>query len=418
MNAPTAAEPRLPQTWRWSARSWQVSRSLTRRRIDLLLRARSAAGLPVGQARFRAMGLPDEAIVGSLRQVRSLAGWDAAWTWTAQRFLGEARRLAGEGHAVDAALARRHAAMSYHAAVLLAFDDPKKVRALRASAVSLFAQTLPVLMPTATRVDPAWRASPLPGYLLRPELGSRPAPLAVLLNGSTTAKEETLLWSRPFLQHGLAVLALDWPGTGETAQTMSVAADCEDLTDGVLALAKNDSGLDDQRVALVGLGLGGALAVRAAAFDRRIAAVIAVTPPYEPGRWLTAANPLLIEQLAAACGGAAEIADLADGFALPGVVSRLQCPLLVFGAGRDLVVPPLEAPRLCAAAGDLGTLLWFSAGSHGLYEAVDLWADDAARWLAAVMADDGSTVGSTSVDLAVSLRETSESATVPAVVTR
>ncbi len=360
------------------------------------------------------MGLPEEAIGDALRQVRSLAGWDVAWTWTAQRFLGEARRLEGDGRAADAALARHHAALSYHAALLLAFDDAKKVRALRASATSLFAQALPVLMPTATRVEPAWRASSLPGYLLRPERGPRPAPLAVLLNGSTTAKEETLLWSRPFLRHGLAVLALDWPGTGEAAQTMPVTADCDDVTDGILALAKEDPGLDEHRVGLVGFSLGGALAVRAAGFDRRIAAVVAVTPPYDPPQWLPVANPLLIEQLAVAAGGSEALAGLAEGFSLPAVMARLRCPLLVFGAGRDLVVPPLEAQRLCAAAGNLGTLLWFPDGSHGLYEAVEHWVDDAARWLAAILAQDGARAGSTGVDLAASLRQTSEAETVSA----
>ncbi len=403
MTPPPAAAPE-PRPWRYAPHAWRASRLLTRRRVDLLLRARSAAGLPGGRARFRAMGLPDDAISAALRQVRSLADWDPAWGWVAQRFLGDARRLATEGRAVDAALARRHAALAYHAAQLLAFDDPKKARALRSSATTLYAQALPVLMPTVDRVDPAWRATTLPGFLARPAGAPRPVPLVVLLNGSSTAKEETLLWSGAFLNHGLAVLALDWPGTGETAQTMTVTAECDDLTDGVLALAKEDPGLDERRVALVGFSLGGALAVRCAAFDRRIAAAVAVTPPYDPRRWLAAANPLVVEQLAAAAGGAEALSGLAAGFALPGLAPRLRCPLLAIGAGRDLVVPPAESARLCAEAGDLGTLLWFPDGGHGLYEAVAEWTDDAARWLVAVL--DPAPGQSTPVDATAASRET------------
>jgi pimeloyl-ACP methyl ester carboxylesterase len=68
-------------------------------------------------------------------------------------------------------------------------------------------------------------------------------------------------------------------------------------------------------------------------------------------------------------------------FALPGVVEALTCPLLVIGAGADLVMPPSESLRLCAAAGENGTLIWFPDEGHGLYDAVDVWMDDAGRWL-------------------------------------
>lgn len=400
--------PPLPRTWRYSAHAWRASRLLTRRRIDLLLRARSAAGLPVNRARFHAMGLPGDALEDTLRQVRSIAGWADAWTWTAQRFLGEARRHDGADHPIEGAVARRHAALSYHAAQLLAFDDPKKLRALRASATALFAQALPVLMPAASRVDPAWRTTALPGYLVRPERGPRTAPLAVLLNGSTTAKEETLLWAGPFLRHGVAVLALDWPGTGEAIRLGGVTADCDDLTDGVVALAAADPWLDQHRVALVGFSLGGALAVRAAAFDRRIAACVAVTPPYDPARWLASASELLVAQLTALAGGAAELERLTAAFALPGIVPRLRCPLLVIGAGRDLIVPPSESLRLCAEAGDLGTLLWYPDAAHGLYEAVECWTDDAARWLSALFGDLDDEGQSTGVDTAGAARTTAE----------
>jgi alpha-beta hydrolase superfamily lysophospholipase len=331
------------------------------------------------------MDLPDDVVEATLRQVRSVADWDASWTRTAQGFLAEARRLAGEERPLAAATARQRAAFSYHVAQLLTAADPKKTRALRASATALFAQSLPTLRPTATRVEPAWRTGTLPGYLVRSDRGPRPTPLAVILNGAGTAKEETLLWADAFLGQGIAVLALDWPGTGETAPGMRVTPDCDDLTDGLLALAKEDAGLDEQRVTIVGVGLGGALAVRCAAFDRRIAAAVAVTPPYDAIPWLSLANPVVIELAAALAGERDGLEGLAAGFALPGVVERLRCPLLVCGAARDVIVPPREAALLAAAVGELATLLWFPTGGHGLFGAVEEWTEDASRWLATVL---------------------------------
>ncbi len=250
-----------------------------------------------------------------------------------------------------------------------------------------------MLTPGARRVDVPWRNTTLPGYLLQSH-GDHPAPLAVLLNGATTAKEETVLWSGRFLRQGLAVLALDWPGTGEAMRTPLIA-DCDDLTDGLTALVDREPALDPRGIALVGFSLGGAVAVRSAAYDRRIAACVAVTPPYDPRLWLHAANALLFEQLAALAGGPEAMERLAADFALPEVVRRLRCPLLVLGAGRDLVVPPGEALRLCAAAGSLGTLVWYPDGGHGLYGEVAGWTEDVARWLATLL---GPSQASTQVD--------------------
>lgn len=375
-----------PQRWRYETLVWRFVPALTPQRIDRVLRARSAVILPgASRHRFRALGFPEDSVTGTLSQIRQLDHWSEAWTARAQRFLGEARAEDASGRSAEAARARRLAAMSYHVAQIMPPADDRAARTLRASAASLFASTVPVLMPDARRVEVPWRASRLPGYLFVPPTAPRPLPLAVFLNGATTSKEELLLWSTNLHDHGLAVLALDWPGTGEAATMHPTAADCDDITDGILSLAEIEPGLDPARVALVGVSLGGALAVRSAALDRRIAACVAITPPYDATPWLWHAQPLLLDQLVALAGSEDELERLAAGFALPAVVGRLRCPLLVLGAGRDLVVPPREAIRLSAAAGDLATLLWYPNGGHALYEAIPAWTDDVARWLVAVL---------------------------------
>ncbi len=150
-------------------------------------------------------------------------------------------------------------------------------------------------------------------------------------------------------------------------------------------MAALDPRLDGSRIALIGFSLGGAQAVRIAAYDRRLAACVAVTPPFEPGSWLYAANPLMLEQLAGHLGGPYIVMELAEGFDLPEITGWLRCPLLVLGAGRDLVVPPSESQRLAAAAGDLGTLLWYPRAGHGLYEILPTWTADVAAWLGAIL---------------------------------
>ena len=45
-----------------------------------------------------------------------------------------------------------------------------------------------------------------------------------------------------------------------------------------------DPAIDATRIALVGFSLGGAVAALAAANDRRVGAIVAVTPPFDPRR--------------------------------------------------------------------------------------------------------------------------------------
>jgi dienelactone hydrolase len=357
------------------------------RRVDAFLRVFGAKSLPIGvnEGRLAAMGLPADITESALRRIRAVHDWDVGWTWAAQRFLGEARGHRRTGEELAAAFAHRHAALAYHLAGMLVFDDRRKIRALRAAASSVFARALPVLHPTVRRVEVPWRTTQLPGYLARPDRLTGPAPLVVILNGTSTSKEETLLWSEEFLARGLAVLALDWPGSGESALTVPPTADCDDFTDGVVELMAADPAIDVSRIALVGFSLGGAVAARTAANDRRIGAIVAVTPPYDPRPWFAQAQPLLLHHLAALAGGPQQATRLAAEFAVPRVVEQTRCPILVIGAGRDLIVPPEEAVRYCIAAGDRGTLLWYPDGSHGLYEVLPDWTAAAAQWLAAVL---------------------------------
>ncbi len=378
------ADPVIPRATRLA---WRLAPLADRRRIDAYLRVFGARDLALGvnQGRLAAMGLPGDITARALRKVRAVADWDLGWTWAAQWFLGESRTYERTGQEHAAALAQRHAALSYHLAGMLVFDDPRKMRTLRSAATSLYARSLPILRPTVRRVDIPWRTTTLPGFLALPEQGAKPAPLVVLLNGTSTSKEETLLWSGEFLAHGLAVLALDWPGSGESALNVPPTPDCDDFSDGVLALAENDPDLDADRIALLGFSLGGALAAITAANDRRIGAVVAVTPPYDPRSWLHQAQPLLRRHLASLAGGERRLSILVSAFALPGVLERVRRPVLVIGAGRDLIAPPEEAIRYCAAAGERGLLLWYPDGSHGLYEVLPDWSAQAARWIVSVL---------------------------------
>nr|MBA3449671.1 hypothetical protein [Chloroflexia bacterium] len=103
--------------------AWRLMPLADQRRVDVFLRVFGARSLSVAvsQARLAAMGLPADTTERTLRKVRAVADWDLAWTWAAQRFLGEARAHHRTGQVHAAALAERHAALAYHLAGMLVF---------------------------------------------------------------------------------------------------------------------------------------------------------------------------------------------------------------------------------------------------------------------------------------------------------
>lgn len=405
--SPTPAPPLA--SWRLSPDAWRWVRRIDQRYVDRIFRVRSGTALPASlKARFRALGLPAEAIEATLRDIHSTTDWPHAWIRTAQRYLGDYRRQASASDEPAAAQARYSAALCYHIAQMYVVDDARTVRLCRAATASLFAQAQPHVAPTLQRLDVPWRAGTLPAYLALPGVPSEgqsrqpPAALVTLLNGASTAKEETIAWAAPFLAANLAVLAVDSPGTGEATGLGPYDADHDDIADGVMELAASEPLFDPRKVALVGISLGGAQALRCVAYDRRLMAAVTVTAPFEPTRWLRRASPLLLSQLAYLTGDPeTAIEELATGFDLSEVVKQVRCPVFAFGGARDMVVPPTESQRLAAALGERATLSWYPKGGHCLYESLPSWTTEAAVWLRAVAEARGVGEGwSTRVDAA------------------
>lgn len=375
--------------WRYEADAWRLNRRVTRRQANLFLRVRTARAIPASlRARFAAMGLPDDVVDETLGSIRSLDAWPDAWIGTAQRYLGDFRRQVSAGNQIDGARNQALAGLCYHIAQIVTdANDRRTATMCRAASASLFTHALPYVHPEATRVAFPWRSKSLPGYLHIP-LDNAPAGkygLVVILNGASSSKEETLTWAGPFIRAGFAVLALDSPGAGEAART-PFAEDQDDILDGVFASLAKDARIDLAHVIVVGVSLGGNQALRCAAYDRRIAGVVAVTAPVQPERWIDRISPVLGGELVAMTTASdTTLASLAQHLDLRPILPKISCPVLVIGAGRDMVVPPSESQQLAQALGPLATLDWFSQSGHCVYDHIGTWVLDAACWTSAVI---------------------------------
>ena len=375
------------RTWGNQRDAWRWTRRLTTTRLNTLLRLRSAAIMPAAmQARIHAMGISPEITTETLREVRNLGQWSDAWIETAQRFLGDYRRQISGTHRADAAHARMLAGFCYHIAQLAPGPDARTLEHCRATAATLVAQALPEVLPHARKLDIPWRSETLPSILIPGHDTGEPSGLVVVFNGTSTTKEELLTWTDAFSRIGLATLLIDTPGTGEARHLGPPSADHIDLLDGVFEMLRSYHAIDARRVGLLGISLGGNIALRCLAYDRRVAGAAMVTPPFDPARWIGRVSPVIQDELRRLfqTEDPDQLEEVAASFSLEDVTSHVQRPTLVIGAGRDMVIPPSESTRLVAALGPLATLAWYPDAGHALYGKISAWTTDAAYWLDAV----------------------------------
>jgi len=236
------------------------------------------------------------------------------------------------------------------------------------------------MSPPVERVRFAYEDTTLSGWWIPAEAGSAhptdgdpdgPRP-TLLYHGGFDSTEEELYFTggAAAARRGYHVLAFAGPGQGSALrdQQLLFRPDWEAVVTPAVdwLLARPD--VDPERIALMGMSLGGELAPRAAATEHRLAALIAYDGLYSLGRVLLGAvGPqvselvrddvddkvnALVEQLmssstlvrSAFCWGMwafgadspAAVIRTADLYTLEGYAPLITCPTLVLEGGNDL----------------------------------------------------------------------------------
>jgi len=118
----------------------------------------------------------------------------------------------------------------------------------------------------------------LPGYLLRPDTRPVRRPTVILNNGEDAQNDRMYAYGgAAALERGYNALIFEGPGQGSMLfqRHIPFRPDWENVITPVVDYLRSRPDVDPSRIALIGSSLGGELAVRAAAFEHRLAAVIA-----------------------------------------------------------------------------------------------------------------------------------------------
>lgn len=326
----------------------------------------------------------------TLARIERWEDWCHAWGVTATRYEDIARRAESGGCDVTAAESWRRAGMCWHWAKFLFVIDPDQQRAAHARAVECYANGAAGLCPTAGRVVIPYRASSFPGYLRVPTTSDgEPPPIVIMIPGLDSVKEELQATADFLVARGLAVLAIDGPGQGESEYEMPIEPAYEHVAAAVLDWCETQQAIDTHRAAVFGVSLGGYYAARAMAYEPRLRAGVELAGPYDFGLEWDALPPMSRAAFAYRSHAVDqdEARRVASLLTLKGAAPRISRPLLAVHGRRDRIVSLAHAEKLAAEAPG-AELLVYEDGNHGVtnraFEARSAMADWLARKLGAV----------------------------------
>ena len=326
--------------------------------------ARVQAAIDNWAPRFVAQGVDYNDFVRTTSGVERWDEWLDAWVRTGDMHLALAQEADSQGHAISAGEAYVRAALSYHFAKFVWMVDMDRHRAAAKKAVSALYLAHRLLDPTAERIEASFDGAALAANLRRPASPPRP-PLVLLLPGLDSTKEEFFYWENVFLARGLATLSLEGPGQGETGYHTHIRPDYEIAVRAALDALAGREDLDLDRVGAVGVSLGGDYAPRAAAFEPRLKAAVAIGGPYNFGECWAQLPPITRETFIHHSGAAddAEAQSRAAALDLAPVLGRVRQPLLVVFGKLDRLIPWQHAERVAAEAPN-AKLVIYPEGNH------------------------------------------------------
>lgn len=316
----------------------------------------------------------------------SIASWDD-WcrAWSARAAVHEemGREALARKKFVSAGEHLQRAGVYYHFGKFLFVQDHAQMKAAHMKAVECRKLALPHLRPPGERVEMPYEGKWLAGILRKPVGVERP-PVLAFACGLDSCKEETDAYEQPFLARGIATLVFDGPGQGEAEYDFAIRGDYEVAAKAVLDYIETRRDLDGTRVGIAGISLGGYYAPRAAAFDRRVKACLALGGPYD---WVACWDELpgLTREAFRVRSKRATIEEArrhAATLTLKGVAERITCPIYIMNGRQDRIVPAKDAERLAREVKGPVTLHLVEDGNHIANNRAYRWRAQSADWMA------------------------------------
>ena len=285
--------------------------------------------------------------------------WPETWSRHGDVAEGRAEEALSRDATLTAAGEFARAALYHHYGQYLLYDDLALKKRIHDKKVDAFSRAAPLFEEPFERVEIPFENINMGAYFRAPRGVERP-PCVILMGGLDTTKEDYLTVNEHCVRRGLATLAFDGPGQGETAFEMLWRQDFEQAVFAAIDYLETRSDIDRDRIGLIGRSMGGFYGPKAAAMDRRIQALVAWGVMYHL-RNLADVPPHTLEGFLFVSGSRTldegrafyECIDLDDH------APKIRCPILVVHGGRDAITPAENATMLLDKLDtEVETLIW------------------------------------------------------------
>ncbi|WP_314948052.1 dienelactone hydrolase family protein [Bradyrhizobium cosmicum] len=200
--------------------------------------------------------------------------WISEWRALADRIARRARLSSANGHSATAANEWLRALNYYRAAAAFLVSGDPRIIELSHIAQSCATAFLELLSPRGEVLEICVGSNLLQGYLIRSSAAPRRSPVIVAIGHERDTKEDLLVrFQSHAIASGVSLLVLDLPQEMECFQDRHVHHQSMVLRCWLDYLLSRDD-VDARRIALIGDGLGGALATRVAATETTLAAAV------------------------------------------------------------------------------------------------------------------------------------------------
>jgi hypothetical protein len=206
--------------------------------------------------------------------------WYREWLSTAQRVEKMAQDFQDQGDQISAKECYFRASNYYRSAEFFLHTNPQDPRIVETSKKSrdCFLEAAALSDGLIKTVEIPFEGTTLPGYFCLVDKSGALRPLLIIQTGFDGTGEELYIWvAAAALKRGFNCLIFEGPGQGRVIREQHIPfrPNWETVVTPVVDFALEQPEVDPERIALMGISLGGYFAPRAVAFEHRIKACIA-----------------------------------------------------------------------------------------------------------------------------------------------
>ena len=312
-----------------------------------------------GVHRFLADGVHYRDLMDIRAEAADWKSWPETWSRHGEAAEQRAEDALSRGARATATSDFARAALYHHYGQYLLYDDLALKKRIHDRKVAAFARAAPLFDEPFERIEIPFEGIRMGAYFRAPR-GVARAPCVILMGGLDTTKEDYLTVNEFCIRRGLATLAFDGPGQGETAFEMPWRQDFEQAVITVIDYLETRDDIDRDRIGLIGRSMGGFYGPKTAAMDDRVKALVAWGVMYHL-RNLADVPPHTLEGFLFVSGSRTldEARAFYECIDLDEYAPKIRCPTLVVHGGRDAITPAENAAMLLEKLDtEVETLIW------------------------------------------------------------